>query len=271
MDELTTILQHNGIDTSTFAPVVELPGFVLSAFAVHGDEAVNLWFTLRDIRQQTGHWPVVLGTDNDLHFLREEGQLNAHKNIPDLIAHELQTSPNVLFERQPDAMGDEEYEAGEDYKQFKQARERWQQITSEAIQTVQGMPDAYDPYFFHIPRNAKTDEGYPRVYVGLVPTLNSWEIPAYLRFGSWNACPRPELHVSALKYWHDIYGVEVVGISHDVIETLCTRLPARREDAESLAFEQYQYCPDIVDQGTGTLAKLAEGLQVSEKWYFWWD
>ncbi len=271
METLTTILQQNRIDTSTFAPVVEINDFVLSAFAVHGDEAVNLWFALRDIRQQTGHWPVVLGNDNDLEFLRQEGQIHAAKRIPDIIARGLQQSPSILFTRQPDAMGDEEYEASEGYKQFKQAREQWQQAASEGIQTVAGMPDAVDPYFFHIPRDYKTDTGYPRVYVGLVHTLNTWEVPAYLRFGSWNECPSPEAHVSALKYWHDLYGVEVVGISHDVMETLASRLPARRLDAEALAFEQCQYCPDIVNQGVGTLAKLADGLQISEQWYFWWD
>lgn len=271
MDNLIETLQQNNIDTSTFAPVVETNGLILWAFAVHGDDAGYLWFKLYDIRQRTGHWPVILGDDNDLHFLRDEGQLHAHKSISDIIARGMNLSPRMRFERPPDAIGDAEYEASEDFRRFKQAREIWQQVTSGGIRTVAGRVDDFDPYFFHIPRDYKTDKGYPRVYVGLIPTLNSWEVPAYLRFGSWNACPSPEEHVSVLKYWHDVYGTEVVGISHDVMETLSPRLPGQREDAEALAFEQYMYCPDIVDQGTGTLAKLADGLHSSELWYFWWD
>ena len=167
MNNLTAILQQNNRDTSTFAPVVQTPSFVLSAFAVHGDQAGSLWFDLYDIRRRTGHCPVILGDDNDLHFLREEGQFHARKSIPDIIAREMSLSPRTRFERQPEAMGDVEYEASEDYKRFQQARD------------------------------AKT----------LKPS----------RLSSINTAP------------------------------------------------------DIVDQGTGTLYKLAEGLLISEKWFFWWD
>jgi hypothetical protein len=38
-----------------------------------------------------------------------------------------------------------------------------------------------------------------------------------------------------------------------------------------LAREQYLYCGDIVDQGTGTLSRLATALMADDWWYFWWD
>ena len=86
-------------------------------------------------------------------------------------------------------------------------------------------------YSSTFPATIKPIIGYPRVYVGLVHPLNTWEVPAILRFGSWNECPSPKADVSALKYWHELHGVEVVGISHDVMETLilpsCPPLRAR--------------------------------------------
>jgi hypothetical protein len=38
-----------------------------------------------------------------------------------------------------------------------------------------------------------------------------------------------------------------------------------------LAQEQYDFCPDIVLQGTGTLEPLAATLMASDWWFFWWD
>jgi hypothetical protein len=35
--------------------------------------------------------------------------------------------------------------------------------------------------------------------------------------------------------------------------------------------EHYDYCSDIVDQGTGILSKLAASLATHNGWYFWWD
>ncbi len=42
------------------------------------------------------------------------------------------------------------------------------------------------------------------------------------------------------------------------------------QDAAGLAKRMYAFCPDIVDQGVGTVSKLAEELQKG-KFYFWWD
>ena len=39
----------------------------------------------------------------------------------------------------------------------------------------------------------------------------------------------------------------------------------------ALALEQYAFCPDIVEQGCGTIGYLADTLAKSNKWYFWWD
>jgi hypothetical protein len=33
----------------------------------------------------------------------------------------------------------------------------------------------------------------------------------------------------------------------------------------------YEFCPDIVGQGVGSVAGLAKELNKSQKFYFWWD
>ena len=78
-------------------------------------------------------------------------------------------------------------------------------------------------------------------------------------------------HVAAFRSWQDRYGAVPVVIRRDIIEFKVARRPATREEALALAAEMYAYCPDIVDQGVGTVPALAATLMVSDWWYFWWD
>ncbi|HSG35259.1 MAG TPA: DUF4253 domain-containing protein, partial [Sphingomonadaceae bacterium] len=100
---------------------------------------------------------------------------------------------------------------------------------------------------------------------------HGWEVPAYLRWGGWNACPPPEVHVAALRSWNERYGAELVGISGDALNLRVSSRPQTKEEATELAFEQFYYCADIVDQGVGTIANLAATLEAQDWWFFWWD
>lgn len=109
------------------------------------------------------------------------------------------------------------------------------------------------------------------VHVLFIPTEHSWEVPAYLRWGDWNACPPPEYHVAALRHWHEAFGVELVGIGGDRMDLRVKTPPVRHADALSAAKEIYRYCPDSVDQGTQTLTMLAAMMVSSPWWNLWWD
>jgi hypothetical protein len=111
----------------------------------------------------------------------------------------------------------------------------------------------------------------PFVFLAKIPTGKSWEIPAYLKFGGWNACPDPAQQAAVLRYWNERHGMEVYSISSDVMECAVARPPRTREEALALAREQFLFCGDIVFQGTETLALLAAGILDAEAWFFWWD
>ena len=49
------------------------------------------------------------------------------------------------------------------------------------------------------------------------------------------------------------------------------RRPLSRADAAVLARRMYRFCPDIVDQGTGTVAALAKELEQTNELFLWWD
>ena len=110
-----------------------------------------------------------------------------------------------------------------------------------------------------------------RVVIGLIPTAHAWEAPAWVRYGGWNDCPEASLHVAIHARWHERYGARIACMSGDVIECEVERPPATRDDALALAREQFLYCPDIVDQGVGSVAALAATLVGNRVWYFWWD
>ncbi len=110
-----------------------------------------------------------------------------------------------------------------------------------------------------------------KVIVGTIPVSNSWEIPAVLRYGDWNDCPSPHIHVALHKRWNRDYGSEIIGISGDVIQCSVTRRPSTEDEAMQLAMEQFVYCTDNVFQGYLTLRPYAAALMNSDYWYFWWD
>ncbi len=109
------------------------------------------------------------------------------------------------------------------------------------------------------------------IYIGLIPTEKSFEIPAYVSFGGWDWCEKPEDHVAIMRYWNEKYGIEIVSITSNVIECIVKNPPATKEEALELAKEQYWYCPDLVTQGTQTIAALAATLLNNKYWYFWWE
>ena len=117
----------------------------------------------------------------------------------------------------------------------------------------------------------QTGQPHKEVMLGVFPTADWTEIPAYLPFGGWNECPLPEWHVAALRYWRDKWGARLIGMSHDVLELRVEKRPQTRDAALELAREQYDYCADIVDQGVGDIATLAQYLMATDLWYFWWD
>lgn len=117
----------------------------------------------------------------------------------------------------------------------------------------------------------QTGKPLETVHIALIPTSDWTEVPAYMRWGGWNACPEPEFHVAALRSWRDRHDVELVGMSFNTLNLIVRRPPATREEALALAREQYAYCADIIDQGVGTYSALAADLMANDWWYFWWD
>ena len=232
---------------------------------VAGGDALSEWKRLHDLGQG---WPVIIGDDEALDRIAEQYSLDDPAMLPPsahpsaslpktaaeiIVAADGVNVPAALRQFWQDEYGDDE-EAD-----AMPAEGSWPSSTSNA------QPG------FTIASDVLTGKAFPRVHILLIPTPHSYEVPAYLRWGNWNACPSPEIHVAALRYWHHRYGAELIGLNGDTINMRASRRPSTKAEALNLARDQFYYCADIVYQGTETLAPLAAGLMDSDWWFFWWD
>lgn len=258
MAELKRILDESGIDTSTLKPWQETDrGVIWTLQSPGGTAAIDTWQRLRALVAKTGHWPVLLGQDDNLMRHGESRENNPEPVSGVLAAAEALTGADVIERR----------------------RQQWQEQWGDdlPIGDAEGSdddewPDDVEPSdSFSIPFDIVSRQPLAMLHLALVPTERPWEVPAFLAVGNWNECPPTEEHVALMRHWHEQFGAEVVGISGDVVEMLVSRPPADRASALRLAHEQFMYCSDIVTQGTESVTNLAATLLNGRTWYFWWD
>lgn len=224
------------------------PNLPYETLSVAGAEAVACCLQLRE--EGAGHFtPVMLGDPKELNLLLDVFKTN-QRTPQEIITLAEKISMTSFMEKR---LNEEE----EDYYQDVETGEWRDEIApvehlTGHIDIVQGVP-------------LKT------VAICKVPTPYSWEVPAYFAFGDWNECPTPEEHVALLRYWHEHYGAEIITLSNDVLECTVSRPPLDKEQALTLAHEQFVYCSDLVYQGTDTLSTLAASLYKGKTWFFWWD
>lgn len=71
-----------------------------------------------------------------------------------------------------------------------------------------------------------------------------------------------------LREWDDEYGLVLYGGGMDWLQAEFMTPPA---DWKAFATEVYEFCPDVVDQGTGSVKALAVELRKMNGVYLWWD
>jgi hypothetical protein len=112
----------------------------------------------------------------------------------------------------------------------------------------------------------------PELIVGLspAPLARWWETFAHTRFGAWNLCPPPEVHIMLHHRWAQDHGAILMAHGYDTIELSVARPIRRRDEAMRMAEIHHKYCPDNVE-GAGTFEEYAASLIGSTTWSFWWD
>lgn len=240
---------------STHVPTVPMPEFPYPLQAVPGSVAVRQWRTLQAEWRKEGCSALLLGDATEVQRVAD-GFAGNERPIEKLLEDAKAQKTVSIF--------------GKWLKAAKESCDPHEQKERPLpVGKWPSQPVEVQELGSH--RDVLTRQPKETVYFAKIPTVHAFEIPAYLQFGNWNACPSAEEHVAILQHWSERYGLEMYALTGDVIECEITRPPADREAAIKLAFEQYLYCNDIVDQGVENIATLAAILECSTHWYFWWD
>lgn len=117
-------------------------------------------------------------------------------------------------------------------------------------------------------RRLSEDGFLPEVLISKIPAQEHWQAPCFLKFGSWNSCPSPEVHGALFRRWGDLHRAKVRSITADVVELEVGRPILTHEEALKVAREHHVYCGL---QGAENLQELAASLVGSTTWFFWWD
>lgn len=249
-----------------------LAKFTFRRIETHGSKALATW---EELKAAGDGVPVILGSGDDLaniYGVIELGRPTATLQAAAAIEH-----PKDLFAMRVA----EDLSARQSLKRLLEERPEEAArfgITAEFVSEPMREPEVGPWPFAPTPSPGLTvaydilsRRPLETVHLAIIPTKDWTEIPAYLNWGGWNQCPAPEYHVAAFRSWRDRYGAELVGLASDTMNLRVARRPESRDEALALAREQYAYCADIVDQGTGTLSELAATLMSDNWWFFWWD
>lgn len=220
-----------------------------------GAEALAEWERLRRVGRG---WPIIVGDDEQLERIAETFSIDDPAVFPSPIHGPPPRRPAEILDVAARL-------------RFPEDLRRWDGYGDPPSPPLGDWPTESEQTGLTVARDVLTGKPFDRVHILLIPARESWEVPAYLRWGGWNGCTAAEYHVAALHHWAASNGAELIGISGDTMNLRVARRPTGRPDALALAREQYLYCTDIIDQGVGSLSALAASLVNDDWWYFWWD
>lgn len=216
-------------------------GVPVWAFLVGVGQGFEHWLRLRRLHERTGLYPFLIGPEDEVDDLTYMAQNDC--------------DPSAV-------------ERGRRLDVGRRLAELRARRDAPHPRTVFATPDA-DVHPRPEPHFIADDK---QTLVALIPARAGFEVPGLM---SWQGAVNWELdgadHVAVVRRWHDFYGAELVTLAFDTLELLVPRPPVDPMEAATVAVDQYAYCPDVVDQGVGSVPALAAGQVRSPSWYFWWD
>lgn len=222
----------------------------LTTLRIPGTDAIRLLHEHRTRFSATGNFPFLIGDGEELEQIREAAEFNQQDPLAIIRASEDIIIAEWIAARRTEI---EEYGFSPD----------------ETLGTWPG--EILEKGSIGIHRDVVSGKIKPEVYLGLAPIEQPWHLPAILKYGAWNECPHPEAHCAFHREWQNKFGAEITSMSGDTVECIVKNPPIDQTTAIILAWEQYWYCADIVEQGCGSVANLAATLINSPYWFFWWD
>ncbi len=109
-------------------------------------------------------------------------------------------------------------------------------------------------------------DGNVEVVVG--PGRDQFDILRLAKTDAVNYEMSTEALVKKLRAYHAIVPIDIWHAETDTIELDLAAVPA---DPKAFAKDVYAFCPDIVDQGVGSVAALEKEIVKTKRLFLWWD
>jgi hypothetical protein len=106
--------------------------------------------------------------------------------------------------------------------------------------------------------------------IGIIKGIDQFDILKIRQTNGDNYDISNEEVIAKLRAWHQRYPFTIIGADFDWVEAKFKLLPENKE-LKAFADEIYKFCPDIVDQGSGSIDGLIEEMKETIKLYLWWD
>ena len=104
--------------------------------------------------------------------------------------------------------------------------------------------------------------------LGILKTTDKYQILKQVQTDGINWEIDNDSLLNVIKKFDKKYSLDLIGASGDWCEFKINKEP---QNWLTLAKEAYKVCPDIVDQGSETVEKLAAEMKQTKRLYFWWD
>lgn len=221
-----------------------------------GEVALTTWRALRERRERTGLWPVLLGSDPqvvDQLTWRVEILADSAPGIADIA--DVTPAPDLFV----DWLGDP---ADDDYLSDVPRHLAKLEADEASIRArLAARPDA----------EAVRAAAGQSVTIGLVPAAAGWEVPALL---AWSGAEAMDIdgsdHLSVLHFWNQAYGAELIGLGLERLELIVEEPAPDARSAFELAVQHYAYCPALMDNLAPAMGALAATL-FGRHWLFDWS
>ena len=110
--------------------------------------------------------------------------------------------------------------------------------------------------------------GFQPDRVGILRSTDKYDVLRVRRTNGINYDLSDEDVISKIREWDERYGLDFTGADFDWFEAAFETPP---KDYAKFAREVYAFCPDIVDQGAGSVEELAKEIERTKSVYLWWD
>lgn len=110
--------------------------------------------------------------------------------------------------------------------------------------------------------------GFEPDVVSVLKSTDQFEILRVEETSAVNYDMDNQMVLEKLQEWNRQYPFQIIGADGSRVEAIFTTLP---KNMKAFAKEVYDFCPDVVDQGTGSVNELKKEMTDSKMLYLWWD